>query len=306
MNSLEDGVHSSDHPHDETDDAAVQVSQSRRGSRKSLTVDSCDYSEQKYMKTPQTPRTMPPTPESDHRRTPTVRGSTDLRSPGQAQSPSAFVANGRHLKIAAEGAPPPDLITQTDRHGNASTPRNDSAIAEARKKHPEGAKPRLHVGQDGKLHEDDENEDRNAKESKVSDVDACAETFYDSLRLVCCCLVPEDVTASTSSSAERRKTRAAAPEVEDDSEDDSVNQLENAEPVSDRPQLLPAIHRDDYGKKCLVLDLDETLVHSSFRAGAFSVWGKSCSSLPFTDSHLPSLTPFACSSWCGLCYSCSN
>ena len=33
-----------------------------------------------------------------------------------------------------------------------------------------------------------------------------------------------------------------------------------------RIKLLPHIHASDYGKKCLVLDLDETLVHSSFRA----------------------------------------
>ena len=31
-------------------------------------------------------------------------------------------------------------------------------------------------------------------------------------------------------------------------------------------KLLPKHHPDDHGKKCLVLDLDETLVHSSFRA----------------------------------------
>merc|ERR1739844_239066 len=31
-------------------------------------------------------------------------------------------------------------------------------------------------------------------------------------------------------------------------------------------KLLPEIHVQDQGKKCLVLDLDETLVHSSFRA----------------------------------------
>jgi TFIIF-interacting CTD phosphatase-like protein len=33
-----------------------------------------------------------------------------------------------------------------------------------------------------------------------------------------------------------------------------------------RVKLLPELHNDDHGKKCLVLDLDETLVHSSFRA----------------------------------------
>jgi hypothetical protein len=32
-----------------------------------------------------------------------------------------------------------------------------------------------------------------------------------------------------------------------------------------RTPLLPAAHQDDVHKKCLVLDLDETLVHSSFK-----------------------------------------
>ncbi|KAJ3194679.1 hypothetical protein HDU82_002369 [Entophlyctis luteolus] len=33
-----------------------------------------------------------------------------------------------------------------------------------------------------------------------------------------------------------------------------------------QPYLLPLLNPADYGKKCLVLDLDETLVHSSFKA----------------------------------------
>ena len=36
--------------------------------------------------------------------------------------------------------------------------------------------------------------------------------------------------------------------------------------VEDKVRLLPKIHPDDVGKKCFVLDSDETLVHSSFRA----------------------------------------
>ncbi|KAJ3074067.1 hypothetical protein HDU98_012186 [Podochytrium sp. JEL0797] len=32
------------------------------------------------------------------------------------------------------------------------------------------------------------------------------------------------------------------------------------------PYLLPLLEKEDVGKKCLVLDLDETLVHSSFKA----------------------------------------
>jgi hypothetical protein len=45
--------------------------------------------------------------------------------------------------------------------------------------------------------------------------------------------------------------------------------MEEDSALTDNPRnirLLPDIHRDDVGKKCLVLDLDETLVHSSFRA----------------------------------------
>ncbi|KAL3806120.1 hypothetical protein ACHAXA_006104 [Cyclostephanos tholiformis] len=45
--------------------------------------------------------------------------------------------------------------------------------------------------------------------------------------------------------------------------------MEEDSALTDNPRrirLLPELHRDDIGKKCLVLDLDETLVHSSFRA----------------------------------------
>lgn len=32
--------------------------------------------------------------------------------------------------------------------------------------------------------------------------------------------------------------------------------------------LLPEVNINDYGKKCVVIDLDETLVHSSFKVGS--------------------------------------
>ena len=78
-----------------------------------------------------------------------------------------------------------------------------------------------------------------------SHVEACAETLLDSLRLVCCCLAPDE---SSTTPAPATKPQIVA---------------ERKENV---PRLLPALHPDDVGKKCLVLDLDETLVHSSFRA----------------------------------------
>lgn len=165
-----------------------------------------------------TPKTASTTPGS----TPGVRSNADLRSPGQRKSPTFQQSELEH--------PVPDFITQTDRFGNASTPRNADAVTKARKDHPLQSP----TEQSG-----DEEDD--------SHVEACAETLLDSLRLVCCCLAPEE-----SAPAKKNETMKRQQMVE--------TQKENV------PRLLPAIHPEDTGKKCLVLDLDETLVHSSFRA----------------------------------------
>ena len=169
-----------------------------------------------------------PTPNTAASSTPAspgVRGESDYRSPGQRKTP----------KVASE-EPVPDFITQTDRFGNASTPRSQKAIEKARQLRPAAPKPHLHVGRDGRLHEDDD-----------KSVDACAETLLDSLRLMCCCLMPDDSTSQVV------KTQVTEEEVLPEEE-------------VERPRLLPKLHPDDHGKPCLVLDLDETLVHSSFRA----------------------------------------
>jgi hypothetical protein len=174
-----------------------------------------------------TPRTTASTPDGGV--TPAgIRGSKDLRSPGQSKTPSVA-----KMKIASDSDPVPDFMTQTDKYGNATTPRSGKSIKEARHIHPSGATPHLHVGKDGKLHEDDDDDGHGA-------VDACTETLYDSLRLMCCCLAPEESEPPT-------KVQV-------------VHQQE-PEAANDRPRLLPNIHADDRGKKCLVLDLDETLVH---------------------------------------------
>ena len=143
--------------------------------------------------------------KGDEAPSPAVRSTLDIRSPGQRKSPA------------------PDFITQTDKYGNASTPRSQTAIETARRVHPTGPKPHLHVNPKGKLEE-------------ASNVDACTETLLDSFRIMCCCLSPE------------------------------VPETKPAATVEDKPGLLPELHPEDHGKKCLVLDLDETLVHSSFRA----------------------------------------
>jgi len=156
-----------------------------------------------------------------------VRASSDLRSPGQKLTPKVAAVDSE--------APLPDFITQTDQYGNATTPRSDSAIKAARVEHPDGAMPHLHVDKNGKLTDE------------VGDVDACTETLLDSIRIMCCCLMPDEETSSAKKEKPKEKK---AP----------------AEQIIKRPSLLPDLHPDDTGKKCLVLDLDETLVHSSFRA----------------------------------------
>lgn len=160
---------------------------------------------------------VPSTPVTDASTPTPRRGSDDLRSPGAKKTP----------RVASSEEPIPDLITQTDAQGRATTPRSSTAIHQARKIHPSGPKPHLHVDKSGKLSEED----------------ACTETILDSIRMMCCCFLGVSEEEETSPKREEKV-------------------------LPQKPRLLPSIHPDDNGKKCLVLDLDETLVHSSFRAVA--------------------------------------
>eukprot|EP00934_Nitzschia_sp_Nitz4_P000064 Nitzschia sp. Nitz4//scaffold34_size148208//14549//16311//NITZ4_002958-RA/size148208-snap-gene-0.205-mRNA-1//1//CDS//3329548729//64//frame0 len=161
------------------------------------------------------------------------RGSRDLRSPGGQKTPVAGAA------LLPSNQALPDFITQTDANGNATTPRSAAAIDGARKYHPTGPKPRLHVDRGGHLSEDSDDEERDSK-AILSPEDPC-DSLLDSLRMMCCCFM-EDVKPSNAIQGQGSFVRDA------------------------RPKLLGALHHEDTGKKCLVLDLDETLVHSSFRA----------------------------------------
>jgi RNA polymerase II subunit A small phosphatase-like protein len=183
------------------------IKQMNRRSKKNLKVET---DAKNHLST--TPKTASSTPSNSPPNG--VRQNSDLRSPGARKSPTAA------------DAPIPDFMTQTDRYGNASTPRSSDGMA----KYPLPQSPTEQTGED-----DDEE----------SHVEACAETLLDSLRLVCCCLAPEEPPT---------KAQPKVLMTEADTRKEGI------------PRLLPALHPDDHGKKCLVLDLDETLVHSSFRA----------------------------------------
>ena len=155
-----------------------------------------------------------------------VRGSRDLRSPGVPKSPGS------------QQATIPDFITQTDANGNATTPRSAQAIASAKMSRSKR----------------DADDDSTSGESTKDIMEAC-DTFVDSFRMMCCCLSSSDIADHKSKRLMSKGTQESDDQLESKHADEMT-----------RPKLLGEIHPNDKGKKCLVLDLDETLVHSSFRA----------------------------------------
>jgi hypothetical protein len=185
---------------------------SSRRNRVSLKVDTKAPEARYESGTPRTEVSTPHTPTA-------LRSSGDLRSPGAKMSPVA--------------APVPDFMTQTDRYGNATTPRPPPQDP-AKQEH---------------------------------DADPC-EALLDSIRLMCCCLVPEDSIANVTNNGASHTTVPTKGTMSSETEyiTQVTTQLTAKDKMDDSIRLLPPLHADDTGKKCLVLDLDETLVHSSFRA----------------------------------------
>lgn len=225
----------------------------------------------------ETPKTHASTPPSSVGVQPT-RGRSDIRSPGMTKTPSIENKQQSHqgspIVSANNGegysshnnnsnAPIPDFITQTDKYGNASTPRSQSALDSP------------HIEKSNT----DETSELNGREVPQSEPDAC-DTLLESFRMMCCCLLPdtegikqqqrEDEQAQKSNTIDGRSVRkmqitkrrmngrqgSCYGHVDETSTFHEITKI----------KLLPSIVPEDYGKKCLVLDLDETLVHSSFRA----------------------------------------
>jgi RNA polymerase II subunit A small phosphatase-like protein len=85
-------------------------------------------------------------------------------------------------------------------------------------------------------------------------------------------LSSDDIQTEESSSAEQPQKQGTAvsdlpppPPLQQREKEVESQRVSEAEVFTPKQSLLPPIKPEFRGKKCLVLDLDETLVHSSFK-----------------------------------------
>jgi RNA polymerase II subunit A small phosphatase-like protein len=215
-----------------------------------------------------TPRTEASTPSSTYG---PVRGRSDIRSPGISKTPSSVDPRQKQQTPTnssndAETAIP-DFITQTDKYGNASTPRSQSALT-----------PTATTQTHRDIEKSDTDETTEINDTDASQTDAC-DTLLENLRMMCCCLLPgapeinthDTRTGSSRSSpgggGSERKMQITKKRILPGG-GSTYGHVDETSTFHETAQikLLPSIIPQDKGKNCLVLDLDETLVHSSFRA----------------------------------------
>lgn len=172
-----------------------------------------------------------------------IRGSSDLRSPGVQKTPMNTTTNNNDDDMAS--SPLANFITQTDKYGNASTPRIPIS-----KEQPDT------LQQNG-TDETDQTNNNNA--------DAC-DTLLDSLRMMCCCILPNEQKYYGQQASSISKENTTMNNTSNIQEQTPMKQILKED--VDVPHNICLLPEYTGGKKCLVLDLDETLVHSSFRAVA--------------------------------------
>lgn len=227
---------------------------------KNLTVDTnvnTNDTNSNATSTPSTTASMTPSHNNNNKQSsnvlPTpkgIRGSSDLRSPGIQKTPNNTNTNNTNTnEDDMASSPLANFITQTDKYGNASTPRIPIET-----KQPDT------IEQNGTDETD---------QSNNNDVDAC-DTLLDSLRMMCCCILPNE-----------QKYYGQQPQTNNNRHDkhngNGTQQTSTATTTPmkqilkedvDVPHNICLLPEYSGNKKCLVLDLDETLVHSSFRAVA--------------------------------------
>ena len=226
----------------------------------------------KYSNHLDTPRTESSTPNSSYA---PVRGQSDIRSPGMDKTPSNIndktdVDTQQQEQEDDENVPIPDFMTQTDKYGNASTPRTQPS-------------PTAIIVQKSTDSDSTQEVEVDDLDKDYHPPDAC-DTLLESLRMMCCCLLPDPNSSNHDKLVSSDHTTSKDVTTSNSTIDISKCQIMkqrrfgSSEPVyghidhnsvfheMERITLLPGIVPQDYGRKCLVLDLDETLVHSSFRA----------------------------------------
>jgi len=122
-----------------------------------------------------------------------------------------------------------------------------------------------------------------SKSEKV--ISKSEDSFLDTIKHMCCCLYINDDQKAAQVYLEQQTSTTCTVDIQTTHTTSADQSSEPQAAVVSSPQndiletndfettphqgpvkLLGKLHADDKGKKCLVLDLDETLVHSSFRA----------------------------------------
>ena len=199
---------------------------------------------------------------------------------------------------ASMPSPLADFVAQTDAHGIASTPRSEAGTGTGMqrssyrnqyknntdmntnnsnasiKRNGHGSQIRSPVQDERKR---PANNEQSHEHNVIDSYNGSDDTLLDKLRSMCCCFLLDEDGMSSHDAAGHQILKSTSTKETLVAETGQHRELEYGQDfVHEPPQaldssndvikLLPKIHPGDYGKKCLVLDLDETLVHSSFRA----------------------------------------